>query len=124
MNPKWVGFLAFVWIIGVLWGSSYEASSTFSYATGATATTPQSTLNYLLNYQNIVYQQPVFGNLTFPMPNTQYFLEWLRVGTMNFYFLDGDLVVVQWFLQIFGICGIVAFIYTVFTVLTGFVPSA
>ncbi len=112
--------MAFVWIIGVIWGSSFE------YYTGTdwAGVTGQSTLNYLLNYNNIVYQQSVFGTLTFPMPNPSYFTEWLRVGMMDFQFLSGDLVIVQWFLQLFGLCGIVAFIYTVFTVLTGFIPSA
>lgn len=119
MNPKWVGFLAFIWLVGVILGATYDKMDSAEWD----ARVSETKMEYLLNYKNVTYEQGVFGTVTFPLPNPTYFETVLNIATFNFEFLQGEgYQFIRWFLQIFALMGVLAFIWSAVDLLQGFIP--
>ena len=119
MNPKWVGWLALVWLCGVILGATSEEYQPADWEERVS----QTKMNYLLNFENTTCQQSSFGVITFPLPNPQYFITLLNVATMNFEFLSGEgFQFVRWGLQTFALMGILSFIWSATELLQGFIP--
>lgn len=120
MDSKWLAFFIFVWLIGMFLGATYE-----KHDTGLTwaGNVQENTLQYLLNYRNMTYQQTVFGAITLPFPSPEYFATWLRIAIMDFTFLNGDMEMVRWIVLLpIAIAGIASLIYAFVQLLQGFVP--
>ena len=119
MNPKWIGILAFIWLIGVILGATYEKMDSDAW----NARVDETKMEYLLNYQNVTYEQNVFGTITFPLPNPDYFSTVLNIASFNFEFLQGEgYQFIRWLLQIIGLMGVLAFIWSAVDLLQGFIP--
>jgi hypothetical protein len=132
MNTKWLLFAVFVWIIGMIFGATFEKHTGDDW-TGAR---DETTLEYLLDYKNITYSQSTFGDISFPMANAEYFSTLLRCMTFQFEFFEpydsnGDgtkdantwAQLVKWVIFVpFSIAIIFALIYSFVTLLQGFIP--
>jgi hypothetical protein len=119
LNTKWLAFFAFVWVIGIFLGATYEKHDTSTTWAGNTQNT---TLEYLMDYQNVSYQQPVFGNVSMPMVNGDYFRTWFKVLTLRFDFTT-QYEMLYWILFApLAIAGAFALIYGFVGLLQGFIP--
>jgi len=119
MNPKWIGWLALIWLAGAILGGTYEEMS----PTAWNVKVSETKMEYLLNFKNTTYQQSSFGVITFPLPNPEYFSTLLNVATMNFEFLqDEGYQFVRWGLQTFALMGILAFLWSATELMQGFIP--
>jgi len=119
MNPKWIGWLALIWLVGTIYGATSEQMPAADWNTRVS----ESKMEYLLNFKNTTYQQSSFGAITFPLPNENYFSTLLNVATFNFEFLQGEgYQFLRWGLQTFALMGLLAFIWSATELLQGFIP--
>ena len=87
MNNKWIIFAVFVWIIGMLLGSTFE------YRTGDewVGNAQETTLEYLIDAKNITYTQDETGEWHFVGFNQNYFDTVWQVMTFDFTFFNDDI---------------------------------
>ena len=139
MNPKWLGFLIFVWLVGVFIGGTYE----LDMETSLTGT--KTTMEYLFT-PNAQTLEGTTGKTSWwgakTWQTTDYWEEWLGVLTWDFPFLkayDADSsgvieadeqhnndigVYAGYFLHAFGLVGLVALLFAMFEFFSQFVPGA
>lgn len=133
MNVKWLGFLIFVWLIGIFVGGSYEGDLATSLIGG------KSKIEYLLTPSESSYEG-VTGNTKWWAASTEYWGSWLEVLTWDFPFckpydanLNGVIdaaeqhnndfgVYAGYFFHAFGIIGLAAFIFAMLELFQGFLP--
>ena len=102
MAIKWLGLAAFVWVVGMFLGSTFEYHTEAAGTWGGSGTggyvneTPVSTLNYLSNFNNVIRDTTIFGVITLPVPNTEWFKTLGRVMVWNFQFLTGGAMMFYW----------------------------
>jgi len=123
MNNKWIAFAAFVWIIGMFLGSTFEQHTGTDWA-GAS---DESTLEYLLDVKNITYQQDIVGGLAVPMFNTDYFSTMWKVMTFDFEFFSDDVYpgmeIVRWIILLpIALAIAYGILYAFIQLLQGFIP--
>lgn len=133
MNPKWLGFIIFVWLIGIFVGGTYEGDLGSELGEGKTRVeilfTPVET-----NYEGTI------GETKWWVASTDYWKTWLEVLVWDFpfckpYDADGsgtieadeehnnDIgVYAGYFLKAFGIVGLAALIFAMFEFFQGFLP--
>jgi hypothetical protein len=122
-NHKWVIFLIAIYIIAMLLGCTFEAST----GTGWAGTSEETTLEYLMNAKNIMYSQSDTGTWTFVVFNTEYFETLWGVMTFDFAFFDDDLYpgteMIRWIFFIPFAIGIAFGLSVLFIdLLQGFIP--
>ncbi len=135
MNPKWLGFLIFVWLIGAFLGATYEKD--FNTSMGSS----QSTLTRLLTPTETKWETST-GTVSWWNPSSGYWGEWLKVLVWDFPFLkaydtnlngvidaaeahNNDIgVYAGYFLHAFGIVGLAALIFAMFEFFQGFIPGS
>jgi len=81
MNIKWIAAVVMIWIIGTTWGAMFEKEATCD---------TESTLNYLVNFKNIAYQDDDVGVSHFVVINDKYFDTLAQTVSWNFTFLKEE----------------------------------
>jgi len=136
INPKWLGFLIFVWLIGAFIGGTYEQdlAKELQGETGAKSTVEFLTTPAETNYEGIV------GETKWWVASPKYWKAWMQVLTWDFPFTkaydtnangvidtaeqhNNDIgVYAGYFLHAFGIVGLAALIFAMFELFQGFLP--
>jgi hypothetical protein len=149
MNPKWIAFIIFVWIIGLYLGMTYESdASEFTRATSGNSSCP-GTMEKLFtpveqNYEGVSGNTKWWiagGNYPDSCPGaTNYWATWLEVSTWDFPFLkpydtNSNGVIdpseednndigkhMGYVLRAFGIIGTLVFVVTMLQLFQSFLP--
>lgn len=127
MPIKWIGFIAFVWIVLLFIGATFDAQTEAADTWGPSNDT---TLNYVVDIRHILYDEEETGALSWLTPNKNYFDALLTLITWDFSFLkcsDPDegcgYEVVRWVVLVpFTIAAIFGLIYMFVQLLQGFIP--
>ena len=133
MNPKWLGFLIFVWLIGVFIGGTYEADM------GTELTAGKAKMEYLFTPVETNYEGTI-GETKWWAASPNYWITWLEVLVWDFpfckpYDVDNSGVIevderhnndfgvyAGYFLKAFGIVGLAAVLFAMFEFFQGFLP--
>ena len=136
MNPKWLGFLIFVWLFGVFIGGTYESDMATPLGSSRT------TIQYLFSPTEKIAEGTT-GKTSFLTPSnwqtTSYWGEWMKVLVWDFPFLkpydsnangaidtaeehNNDIgVYAGYFVHAFGIVGLAAFLFAMFEFFSNFI---
>lgn len=125
MDNKWIIFAVMLWIIGMLFGATYDKVDIGTYDPGGQSMT--TTLNYLTNMKNIAYSTDATGASSFVGVNTDYFKTLWQVMTFDFGFFDGGAEIFRWILLMPISVGILFAIYQLFVqiiqgLISAFIP--
>ena len=121
MSQKWLGFIIFIWIVGMLLGATFEHHT--SAAGNWEGTTQASQLEFLLNVKNVVYETNSVGELHFVFISKKYFQTVWQVFSWDFTFLgtDPSYEMVRWIILVpFSICCAFGLLYMFITLVQGF----
>lgn len=121
MSIKWIGFITFVWIIGMIWGSTFDKQT--EDAGTWFGIREESTLEYLMDFRHISYAEDETGEQHFVGFNSNYFNQWQKVILWDFTFLNGGgYEIIRWiFLVPFSIVAILGLLYMFIQLLQGFI---
>jgi len=148
MNPKWLGFIIFVYLIGIFIGGTYEgnlggqlATRTTTDETGATVTIPGARDRIEIMFTPVqTNYEGVVGKTKWWIASEDYWTTWLDVLTWSFPFCqpydfdnsgiieadeqhNNDIgVYAGYFLKAFGIVGLAAILFAMFQFFQGFLP--
>ena len=89
MNPKWVGFLVFIWVIGALVGSVSEGTSLL---TNETITGP---VQGIMSYTEVWSEQD-WGTLVHPGTHTDFFEDLFQMLLLDFPVFEGPWAIIRW----------------------------
>jgi hypothetical protein len=73
-------------------GQAYTMAQSPGWAgtgTGGYEQSPTTTMEYLTNVSNAFQRIDVFGNVPFPLPNSEYFMTFFKVITWQWSFMTG-----------------------------------
>lgn len=133
MNPKWMGFLIFVWLFGVFLGATYEADFDTEIGAG------KNKIEVLFTPVETNYQGQI-GETKFWVSSGEYWQTWLEVLVWDFPFTkpydansngvidtaeqhNNDIGVYSgYFLKAFGIVGLLAVLLAMFEFFQGILP--
>ena len=119
MKTGLLAFLILVWVIGVFLGATYEKAE----GTDWPGTSEETTLDYLMSFKNVTYQQTIIGSMEIPLPNPEYMKTLGRVMLLDFEFMDGDWQLAQWvILSPLAIAALFSLIYAFIQLFQGFIP--
>lgn len=119
MKPGLLSFLILVWIVGVFLGATYEKHEGPDWP----GTKEESTLDYLMSFKNVTYQQTIIGSIEIPVPNPQYMKTLGRVMFLQFEFMEGDWQLAQWIiLAPLAIAALFTLLYALMQLFQGFIP--
>ena len=133
INPKWLGFLIFVWLFGIFLGATYDKDFTAQVGEG------KNKIQYMLTPIETNYEGEI-GNTKFWAASPEYWQTWLEVLVWDFPFTkpydansNGVIDVAEahnndigvyggYFLKTFGIVGLSAFLFAMFELFQGILP--
>lgn len=108
ITPKVVGFLCFVWIIGMILGSVNDFRTDLCETDTAGVThCYDTTAKYLASLDNVFVQTSILG-INIPVPNTDYIKTLAQVATMQFSFIQGQWQIV-WAIVMLPLCAMAIF---------------
>lgn len=139
MNPKWLGFMIFVWLFGVFIGATYEKDWSSATASLSGSTDNPSTVEILFSPSEYTWEGSS-GEVSWWSPRSGYWDAVIEVLVWDFPFCkpyDADLSGVieadeqgnndigkyaGYFLKAFGIVGLAALMFAMFEFFQGILP--
>lgn len=127
MKIALLGFAIFVWIICVFWADSYEgygSSANPGTASEWSGIRHESTIEYLMDVKNIMFNTDETGATNFVFFNSEYWTTWWNVLTWKqFTFLNGQpWEYVRWIVLIpLSIMTVFGILYMFVVLLTSFI---
>jgi len=131
LKSSMMAFIIFVWIIGVLLGSTYDgygmAGSAYAWAGNATAEhaggyaeSPATIIDYVSNFTNSYQRINLVGNIGMTLPvNQEYWGAVFTMATWRFSFIE-DYPMVYWIVFLpFTIVAMMSIFVLIYQVLTG-----
>ena len=115
--------MLFVWVTLTFLGATLEQQTNFEnpdYSGQGTT----STLSYLTNLKNVMFDQSSTGTWSFVMINTKYFSTLIKCATWDFSFMQTDIGnMVRWMIFVpFTIAFLAMLAFEFITLVQGFIP--
>lgn len=120
MNSKLFISIMFLWVVLSFLGATFEQATTAG-GDWMGNVEGQSTINYLLDVNNMTQKYEVLGIETpIPIPDGDYFATWFRIFMLRFSFIVDDYEMVWWIvLMPIAILGVLQLATLAYGVLTG-----
>lgn len=120
MENRWLGFFAFIWIIGSLLMITYNGATTgdawnsAGYSSGNMTTTMNN-----LTQANVATQKiPIIGSISFLTPALNFMESLFNIITWNFNFVQPYPIIAR-ILNVFAIIGVVGVFRMLYSSVTG-----